>query len=413
MPAGGGRDLNQGGELADRLAALPPDAWQGLARLWGLLPRARLVGGVVRDLLAGRSVADIDMGTPEPPERVQAILTEAGVKVVATGLAHGTVTAVIDSRPYEITTLRRDERTDGRHAVVAWTDDWEEDAARRDFTINAMSCDRDGVVHDYFGGRVDLAAGRVRFVGDAAARIREDALRVLRFFRFHARYGRGAPDVAAMEAIVACRDGVSRLSAERVWSELRRILTGPAVVATLTLMAECGVLAILLPEGCDLPALARLIGSGAPDDAVLRLAVLARAVPEELAGRLRLSRADTAALAAIRSGPEPDPALEEDDRRRLLADEPGQSLVGRSWRVQAERLGTASPLWDALRADLLARARPVFPLAGRDLVQAGMVPGPRVGQALEQVRAWWHAGGCRAGRRECLAQLERLTAGIA
>ncbi|MBB2161690.1 CCA tRNA nucleotidyltransferase, partial [Gluconacetobacter sacchari] len=272
------------------LAALPPGTAEGLARLWTLLPAARLVGGVVRDLLAGRAVADIDMATPEPPERVQAILAGAGIKVVATGLAHGTVTAVIGGRPYEITTLRRDERTDGRHAVVAWTGDWRQDAARRDFTINAMSCDRDGVVHDYFGGRADLAAGRVRFVGDAAARIREDALRVLRFFRFHARYGRGAPDTAAMAAIVACRDGLSRLSAERVWSEMRRILAGPALIATLAAMEEAGVLDRLLPGGCDRPALARLVEAGAPEDAVLRLAVLARAAPDVLAARLRLSR---------------------------------------------------------------------------------------------------------------------------
>lgn len=414
VPAGRRGDLTRGeepaGELADRLAALPPDIGRGLGRLWGLLPQARLVGGVVRDLLAGRTVADIDMATPEPPERVQAILTEAGIKVVATGLAHGTVTAVIAGRPYEITTLRRDERTDGRHAVVAWTGDWKEDAARRDFTINAMSCDHHGVAHDDFGGRADLAAGRVRFVGDASARIREDALRVLRFFRFHARYGRGVPDAEAMGAITALRDRLSRLSAERVWSELRRILVGPGVVATLELMEACGVLACLLPEGCDLPALGRLIEAGAPDDAVLRLAVLARAAPDVLAGRLRLSRAETAALAAIRSGPLPDPAMDEDGRRRLLADEPAQALIGRSWWVQAERLGIRSPAWDALRADLLARARPVFPLAGRDLVQAGMAPGPRMGQVLGQARAWWLAGGCRAGRRDCLAYLERLVA---
>lgn len=414
MSAGGERDLtlsgDETGELADRLGALAPAVRQGLERLWGLLPGARLVGGVVRDLLAGREVADIDLATPEPPEDVQAILTGAGIKVVATGLAHGTVTAVIDGRPYEITTLRRDERTDGRHAVVAWTGDWREDAARRDFTINAMSCDRDGAVHDYFDGRADLAAGRVRFVGDASARIREDALRVLRFFRFHARYGRGAPDGEAMAAIRACRDGLSRLSAERVWSELRRILAGPAVVATLGLMECSGVLAWLLPEGCDLPAVARLVGTGAPGEAVLFLAVLARGAPDVLAARLRLSRAEMAALAAIRVGPEPDPAMDEDARRRLLADEPASALVGRSWRVQAERLGERSRDWDLLRADLLGHARPVFPLAGRDLVRAGMAPGPQVGQVLERVRAWWRAGGCRAGRRACLAHLERLMA---
>ncbi|WP_408906116.1 CCA tRNA nucleotidyltransferase [Nguyenibacter vanlangensis] len=417
-------------DLLGRLAASLPEGYAGLCRLWQVLPQARLVGGVVRDLIARRPVADLDLATPESPERVLDLLRRAGIKVVATGLAHGTVTAVLDGRPYEITTLRRDERTDGRHAVVAWTGDWAEDAARRDFTINAMSCGRDGVLHDYFGGRADLDAGHVRFVGDAATRIAEDALRILRFFRFHARYGRGTPDAPAMAAIVAAATaetgGLSRLSAERVWSELRRILAGPALVETLRLMDRTGVLARLLPPSeagqghaagqghdipaYDIPALERLLACGAPPDPVLRLGMLARAPAGDLAARLRLSRAEAASLAAMRAGPAPDPASDDDARRRLLADEPADALVRRSWREQAQRLGAPSPDWDALRADLLARPRPVFPVAGRDVLAAGAAPGPHVGQILARLRAWWMAGGCHAGRRDCLACLTRLLA---
>ncbi|WP_240161874.1 CCA tRNA nucleotidyltransferase [Gluconacetobacter azotocaptans] len=402
-------DAYRDDRLLDRLAGELPEARAGLARIWAVLPRARLVGGVVRDLIAGRPVADIDMATPEAPERVMAALAEAGIRIVPTGLAHGTVTAVVAGRPYEVTTLRRDERTDGRHAVVAWTDDWREDAARRDFTINAMSCGRDGVVHDYFGGRADVRAGHVRFVGDAATRIHEDALRILRFFRFHARYGRGEPDGAAMAAITALADGLARLSAERVWSELRRILAGPALMPTLALMAQSGVLARLLPEGADRPALDRLLATGAPAEPILRLGVLAQGDAGGLATRLRLSRAETLTLSSVMSligtAPMPDPALDDDARRRLLADEPADVLVRRSWVGQAARLGHPSAEWDALRRDLVARPRPVFPLAGRDLLAAGVAPGPRIGQALAEVRAWWMAGGCRADRKACLARL--------
>ncbi|MFT8365381.1 MAG: CCA tRNA nucleotidyltransferase, partial [Gluconobacter cerinus] len=182
------------------------DDRSGLDVLWRLLPEARLVGGSVRDLLRGVSVHDLDMATPEPPEIVQDILKANGVRVIPTGLSHGTVTAVIRGVPYEITTLRCDEQTDGRHAVVAWTESWEEDAARRDFTINAMSLDRHDGLHDYFQGSQDLEAYHVRFVGNPARRIEEDALRALRFFRFDARYGRGTPAPEACTAVAARLD---------------------------------------------------------------------------------------------------------------------------------------------------------------------------------------------------------------
>ena len=198
-------------------------ALPGMAALWAALPEARMVGGAVRDWLAGCAVADVDFAVPLPPETVMARARAAGLKVIPTGIAHGTVTVMTPDHSFEVTSLRRDVETDGRHAVVAFVDDWELDASRRDFTINAMSAAQDGTVFDYFGGREDLAAGRVRFVGTAAARIEEDYLRIFRFFRFFARYGRGAPDADAVAAITRLRDGAKSLSAERVWSELKRI----------------------------------------------------------------------------------------------------------------------------------------------------------------------------------------------
>jgi poly(A) polymerase/tRNA nucleotidyltransferase (CCA-adding enzyme) len=192
-----------------------------------VLPEARLVGGVVRDVLAGRAPTDVDLTTPQPPDAVMRMLQRAGIRAVPTGIDHGTVTAVVEGRGFEVTTLRRDVETDGRHALVAFTDDWRADAARRDFTINAMSATRDGAVFDYFGGVADLQAGIVRFVGDPATRIAEDYLRILRFFRFLARYGGALPDLAALGAIRAGLPGLAQLSAERVWRELTSILAAP------------------------------------------------------------------------------------------------------------------------------------------------------------------------------------------
>ncbi|TDG04026.1 CCA tRNA nucleotidyltransferase, partial [Paracraurococcus ruber] len=255
------------------------------------LPGARAVGGAVRDALAGRPVQDVDVAAPLPPDAIAAALRAAGLKVFETGLAHGTVTAVLDHEPVEVTSLRRDVVTDGRHAEVAWTTDWREDAARRDFTINALSLTADGDLFDYFGGRADLAAGRVRFVGDPATRLAEDYLRALRFFRFQARYGRGAPDAAALAAIRAAVPGLARLSAERVWMELKRLLAAPDPRDALGLMAATGVLGAVLPEGVAQDILAALLRAGAPADPVLRMAALVApgAAAAPLAARLRWS----------------------------------------------------------------------------------------------------------------------------
>ena len=362
------------------------------------LPQARLVGGSVRDVLAGRPVADVDLATPELPDAVMRALASAGLKAVPTGIKHGTVTAVSDHRGFEVTTLRRDVTTDGRHAEVAWTDDWAVDAARRDFTINAMSMARDGRVFDYFGGRDDLAAGRVRFVGEPAARIAEDYLRILRFFRFQARYGRQEPDSETIAAIQGGVDGLARLSPERVWSEFKRILVAPAPARSIRLMQDLGVLPAILP-GADMDGLDRI--AAGPADPILRLASLR---PDAgIAERWRLSGTERERLAAF-AGPAPDPAWTDDaDVRRALADAPADILVGRSW-LQDGEAGAA------IRARLSEAATPAFTLSGRDALALGMPPGPAVGALIRDVRAWWMQGGCVASAASCRAELARRVA---
>jgi poly(A) polymerase/tRNA nucleotidyltransferase (CCA-adding enzyme) len=364
-----------------------------LRTLLQVLPGARVVGGAVRDALARRPVADVDVATPWTPDAVARALADAGLRSAPTGLDHGTLTAVVGGRGFEVTTLRRDVETDGRHARVVFTDDWAEDAARRDFTINAMSMTPDGELFDYFGGVADLAAGRVRFVGDAAARVAEDRLRILRFFRFQARYGVGEPDAAAVAAIRAAAGDLSQLSPERVWSELSRILAAPRPEASLTLMAELGVLAAAIPEGADPERLAAL---RLPPDPVLRLAALLTGDPAAFAARLRLSNADRDRLLALRSGPAPQEGDDDAALRRMLADEDAGVLAGR-----VRLAGGPEALCDRLQAI----PRPVFPLEGRHALALGVPPGPRVGELLRAVRAWWTQGGCVADAQACAAEL--------
>ncbi len=365
------------------------------------LPQARLVGGCVRDALAGRHVADIDVATPMRPPAVIAALRDAGLKAVPTGLDHGTVTAVSAHRGFEVTTLRRDVQTDGRRAVVRYTDDWREDAARRDFTINAMSMTANGMVYDYFEGVSDLRAGRVRFVGDPATRIAEDYLRILRFFRFHARYGTGKPDAAAVAAIAAGVPGLARLSAERVWSELKRILSAPDPTASVALMDRLGVLRTVLLEGVRPDRLARLVAQGAPADPILRLAALLDGDAAALAERLRLSGAERDRLLALRGGETPSADADDAALRRMLADTPPDVLIGRLW------LAGGDP---ASRERLASTPVPVFPLHGRDLREAGVPEGPALGELLRDLRLWWIAGGCVADRHTARAELARRLA---
>jgi poly(A) polymerase/tRNA nucleotidyltransferase (CCA-adding enzyme) len=405
---------------------------------------ARAVGGAVRDTLAARPVHDVDVAAPLPPEAIVERLRAAGLKVFETGLAHGTVTAVLDHQPVEVTSLRRDVATDGRHAAVEWSTDWREDAARRDFTINAMSLSAAGELWDYFGGREDLAEGRVRFVGDPATRLAEDYLRALRFFRFQARYGRGAPDPAAMAAIRAAVPGLARLSAERVWMELKRLLEAPDPTEALGWMAEAGVLGAVLPEARRFARLGTYVRSGYPQAPLARLAALLDRGTDTagLAGRLRLSNEEARAIAAYLRGEVRRPGADPASVRRVLADDEADAVLVRSWLSAFDEAEAASdpgtgvrsaappgailsaPIgsgpggvevmpaarWKAFAEEVRRTPKPIFPLRGRDALGMGLPPGPHIGDMLGAVRDWWLEGGCVADREACLAWLRDLAA---
>ena len=392
-----------------------------LAALGAAGAQPRFVGGCVRDAVLGRPVTDVDIATTDPPEQVVALIERAGLKAVPTGLAHGTVTAIARGRPFEVTSLRIDVETYGRHAKVAFTDDWQADAARRDLTINALSCTPDGRIFDYFGGLDDLRSGRVRFVGDPRARIREDYLRLLRFFRFHAHYGRGAPDPDGLAAAGELAPEAANLSGERVRAELLRLLAAPDPVPVLTVMAAHGVLGVFLPDARDPTALAALLAiepDRAAPDAVLRLAALLPpdpAVGRKVAERLRLSRAEQARLVALL---EPSEAVRGGDDKALRAAlyRGGAAILADQWRLAWARLGPDErrARREALDAALAVAAgwRPrAFPLKGRDATARGVPAGPRVGQLLAAVEAWWVAEDFAPDRAACLAKLEELARG--
>ena len=362
----------------------------------------------------------LDLATPDPPERVIALLERAGLKAVPTGVDHGTVTAVANHRPFEITTLRHDVESHGRHATVAFTDDWQADAARRDFTFNAMSCRPDGTLFDPFDGQADLAAGRVRFVGAAADRIEEDYLRLLRFFRFQAHYGRGAPDPEGLAAAGRLAPELVRLSGERLRDEILKLLVAPDPVPVLDIMAAQRILAPILPElggnGVLAALIARALEAEGPD-ALLRLGALlvpgADAVA--VAQKLRLSRAARARLAGM-----------TDRSEGLAADMAGPALRRAVYRLGQARVADLVRLdWarrqaagetvpeDAARASLAMAESwppPAFPLKGRDALVLGLPPGASVGRLLVEVEAWWLGEDFRPGRKDCLARLKVLVA---
>ncbi len=378
----------------------PLPAWASMeasALLMACLgPQARFVGGCVRDALTGHAPNDLDLATSDAPETVMAKLVAAGFKAVPTGIAHGTVTAVVRGRTFEITTLRRDVETDGRHATVEFTDDWPADAARRDFTLNAMSMDAAGGVFDYFGGRADLAQRRVRFVGDAAARIAEDYLRALRFFRFQARFGGDVPDAQALAACKAAAPQLTKLSAERVRSELFRLIEGPNASAMLRSMAEAHMFDFWLPELGDPSALDRLQAVaakvGARVDAVLGLAALVPAIGAAAAAkRLRCSNADAARLVALTAPSVAlDPAFDERQRRAAfyrLGGDPAPFVL-LAW--------SKSPGFDAMFASAAAWVRPKFKLNGGAAQATGIAPGPAMGAWLKAREEEWIEAGCPA-----------------
>jgi poly(A) polymerase len=381
----------------------------GVRPVLAALPGARIVGGAVRDLWKKNPVQDVDIATPLTPEAVTATLKRAGLRAIPTGLAHGTVTALAEGATIEITTLRRDVETDGRHAVVAFTEDFRVDAARRDFTINAMSMTPDGTVFDYFGGLEDLHAGRVRFVGEPAARIAEDFLRILRFFRFWARYGSDGPDAETAQALREAAPKLSTLSAERLWSETAKILSVPDPRVVLRLMEALGVLVALLPEADPAwtETFDRLTAAEAPADPVLRLAALVGDADKatRTADRLKLSNAERDRIITLVSGSVPPIASDISAIRRALADTPYDVLRDRSYLRHES--GAAAASFQGLLAVI---APPVFPLHGRDGLALGMEPGPALGAALGRVRAWWLARGCVDDAEACRAELARVAA---
>jgi poly(A) polymerase len=373
-----------------------------LARLMAVLDgdgeQARVVGGAVRDSLLGQPPGEVDVATTALPPEVIRRAEAAGFKAVPTGIEHGTVTVVVDRQPFEVTTLREDVETFGRHAVVRFGRDWRADAARRDFTINALSLSRDGIVHDYVGGLADLAVRRVRFIGQAAARIAEDYLRVLRFFRFHATYGVGLPDPEGLRACVSARDRLDQLSRERVRMELLKLLVAPHAVPTLAVMAESGLLEPVLGGVPFLAAIGNMMkveaACGLEPSPVRRLGALGVMVAEDaerLRQRLRLTNAEHERLASMADAWwRVTPAAGESAARALLYRLGPERFADRVLLAWAHsEAGAADPAWQAVATLGERWAAPAFPIRAADLMARGVPKGPRLGAALAAAEAAW------------------------
>ncbi|HSV30015.1 MAG TPA: CCA tRNA nucleotidyltransferase [Candidatus Omnitrophota bacterium] len=416
---------------------LPPQDWLSAPETQAVVDalvaegaEVRFVGGCVRDAILRRPIKDVDIATHDPPERVMELLTKAGIHVIPTGIAHGTVTAVIGKAHYEITTLREDVETFGRHARVTFTDDWAADAARRDFTMNAMFADRDGRVYDPFNGLADLGAGRVRFVGDPMKRIEEDVLRLLRFFRFFAHYGRPPMD---RRAVAACRKMAPKLvtlSGERVAGELIRLMQAPDPAAVLLVMHGEHILEHVLPEAAEFGRLRVLTWletramrrPGVAPDPMRRLGAVLRtdeAGVRQLGERLKLSNAQAAHIAAIAAPrvavtADMDPRAVRRALRKVGADT-FRDLVLVAWagaRAQSGRPDSAETRkWMAM-LDAAESWVPVeLPVRGADCIAMGVPRGPEIGRVLAEVERWWEDEDYRPGREECLERLRRLVAG--
>jgi len=395
-------------------ASVAGAAWlqnRGLQRLLTLLDsdgeEARIAGGAVRNALMGEPVADIDIATTALPEITIKRAQTAGMRAVPTGIEHGTVTVLSGEGAHEVTTLRADVETDGRHARVAFGRDWQADAERRDFTINALYATAAGEVIDLVGGLADLDARRLRFIGDPEARIREDYLRILRFFRFFAWYGSGRPDADGLKACVKLKSGLSTLSAERIWSELRKLLCAPDPSRALLWMRQASVLTAILPESerWGIDAIHGLVAAerdlGWQPDALLRLTAIVPPDAERMVGlgnRLRMSRAEQQRLTAWASfGPIGADTSERALRRRLYGSPAGAAsdrlrlaLAGARVRAMSDN----AALIEAGRySKLLDHAtnwqEPGFPLTGADMAGLGMKPGPQMGAALTELRRHW------------------------
>ncbi|MCG8442215.1 MAG: CCA tRNA nucleotidyltransferase [Caulobacterales bacterium] len=405
---------------ADHPWIAAPETRAVIAALQAARPdAARFVGGCVRDAVMGRPVSDIDIATPLGPQAVIAALEAAGLKAVATGLAHGTVTAVADGRPFEITTLRRDVSTDGRRATVAFTEDWEADSRRRDFRLNAIYADPEGALFDPQGGVADARAGRVVFIGAPGERIAEDYLRILRFFRFTAWFVDGAPDADGLAACAAHRDGLGRLSAERVWRELAKLLGAPDPRAALSAMADSGVAAEILPEAFALDLIDALVACERLEawaaDPLLRLEALIPRLADlaaRVGARLKLSNAEQGRLEGwARTVLDPRALLGADEGAMARALYP----CDRQGALDRARLAFALDRAGDREADaqgyrrligfIEGWERPSFPVTGGDVLATGVAEGPQVGATLAALEALWVRGGFRAGRTQLLAAI--------
>jgi poly(A) polymerase len=395
-----------------------------VARLLAVLGRdgeeARVVGGAVRNELLHRAVDEIDVATTAVPEEVARRVEAAGWKAIPTGIAHGTITVVIDGKPFEVTTLRQDVETYGRKAKVVFGRDWRTDAERRDFTINALSVSADGRIYDYVGGVVDIAAGRVRFIGEPATRIAEDYLRILRFFRFHAWYGKGAPDAAGLHACILARAGLEMLSRERVRAELLKLLLAPHATPTLAAMAETGILGMVLGGVPLLASFENMVkveaAMGLAPDAMRRLGALGVSVMEDrerLAQRLRLSNAEAERLVALEHWWRVSPAAGDQAAHALLYRLGPQSFADHvliAW--SRSPAGAADRTWHEL-ANLPQRwAAPKFPLKAADFTRRGLAAGPALGAALRAAEEAWIAADFPADAAALEAIADRVAGGV-
>lgn len=383
--------------------------WLGsgpLARLLAVLDsegeETRVVGGAVRNTLLGLPPGDVDLATTAVPEVVMRRATAAGFHTVPTGIEHGTVTVIVNDVPFEVTTLRQDIETDGRRAVVRFGRDWQADAERRDFTMNALFVRRDGKVVDHVGGLEDLAARRVRFIGQPATRIAEDYLRVLRFFRFHAAYGAGDPDPAGLAACIRARDGLDQLSRERVRVEMMKLMIAARVSDTVEVMTDTGILVRILGGVPDLAGLRRMTGIeralGIAADPVRRLAALAVRIVEDalrLRDRLRLSNDEVRRLRGMSERWwQLDPDMGPVARRAVLYRIGPENYRDRVLLAFA-RSGAQSDHagWRELLALPEAWSPPKFPLAAKDFIERGVEKGPLLGAALSIAEESWIGSG--------------------
>ncbi len=375
---------------------------------------ARFIGGCVRDALLGNdAVLDIDIATPELPQTVLSLFEGAGIKAIPTGIDHGTVTVVHEGQSFEITTLRADVSTDGRRATVAFSQDWLEDAKRRDFTFNAMSLDRHGQFSDPFNGIEDLEAGRVIFIGDAHQRIREDYLRLLRFFRFSAFYGKAVPEADGLAACCDLVDGLETLSGERIAQELLRLLEAPRAVRWLNLMVKHSILQKIMPQMNDLHHLEMMCAFEDQPDALRRLAILLPVDPktvQDLCQRLRFSKVQAKRITAARCPQQViDPQQGENHIRAQLYHYGPVAVRDQLFIYWAEKgfWGLGPKEQGILNMVTAWQEAPVsFPLQGKDLIELGVTPGPEIGRLLKQVENWWCAQGCRGDKADCLAMLK-------